>query len=77
MPNHPKLIVIPGTFLDAVEKLLRTAPPPKGAKDKADFARAKQIIKRTRKRPVEMLDEQAMLRRMTGKKKARTRKKAR
>ena len=77
MANHPKMIVIPGTFLDAVEKLLRTAPPPKGAKDKADFARAKRIIKRTRKRPVEMLDEQAMLRRMTAKKKTGARKKGR
>jgi hypothetical protein len=63
------MIVVPGTFLDAVEKLLHTAPPPKTAKDKAAFAKAKRIIKRTPKRPVEMLDEQAELRRMTGKKK--------
>jgi hypothetical protein len=33
MANHPKLITIPGTFLDTVEKLLHTPPPPKTAKD--------------------------------------------
>ena len=34
MANHPKLIVIPGPFLDAVEKLLRTAPPPRSAPER-------------------------------------------
>lgn len=73
-----KLVVIPGAVLDAVERLINTAPPPKTAKDKADRAIATRIIKRTRKRPVEMLDAQA-LSRMTRKKSARksTRKKGR
>jgi hypothetical protein len=71
-----KLIMIPATLLDAIERLLRTAPPPKTAKDKADRDTAKQIIKRTRKQRVEVLDEQAALRRMT-RKKAGARKKAR
>lgn len=49
MPNHPKLIVIPGTFLDAVDRLLKTAPPPKSAKDRAEIAKGKRIIAKARK----------------------------
>lgn len=32
MANHPKLIKLPGDFMGAVERLLNTAPPPKGKK---------------------------------------------
>ena len=48
MANHPKLIIVQGTFLDTVEKLLNTPPPPKGAADKAAYANAKRIIKKVR-----------------------------
>lgn len=34
MANTPKLIIIPGTFEDAVAGLLNTPPPPKGPKGK-------------------------------------------
>ena len=46
MANHPKLIVIPGTFLDAVDKLLKTAPPPKGAKDKTRTREVAEYVPR-------------------------------
>lgn len=52
--NHPKLIVVKGTFLDAVEKLLNTAPPPKAAKDEAVFAKARRSLKRARTRTAEV-----------------------
>jgi hypothetical protein len=75
MANNPKMIVVPGPFFDALERLLNTAPPPKTGKEKADRATAKRIIKRTRKRRVEVLDDKALSRLMQ--KKAGTRKKAR
>ncbi len=63
MANHPKLIVIPGTFLDAVEKLLHTAPPPKTARDRADRQRAARIVKAVRKRgPVKKRAQKAVTR---------------
>lgn len=34
MAKHPKSITLSGPFLDAVERLLRTAPPPRSAEDK-------------------------------------------
>jgi hypothetical protein len=69
MANHPKLLLVPATFLDDFETLLGTAPPPKTARDRADRATAKRIIKRARKRRVEVLDEKAL--------RARAREKAR
>ncbi len=48
MPNHPKLIDVPGTFFNAVEGLLNTAPPPKSAKDKAELVHVKRTVKRVR-----------------------------
>jgi hypothetical protein len=48
MANHPKLIVIPGTFHDAVERLLHTAPPPTKTAA-AREALAKQDVQRKRK----------------------------
>jgi hypothetical protein len=50
MANHPKLLVIPGTFLDAVEKLLKTAPPPKTAKARAQLERDKETVAGIRQR---------------------------
>jgi ElaB/YqjD/DUF883 family membrane-anchored ribosome-binding protein len=73
MRRTSELLAIPASFLDNIEMLLRAAA--RTAKDKADRASAKQIIERTRKRPVEVLDEKG-LRRMAAKKKA-ARKKAR
>lgn len=35
MANRPKPIKLPGTFMQAVERLLNTAPPPKGKTKKA------------------------------------------
>lgn len=49
MANRPKLIVIPGRFLDAVERLLNTAPPMKSAEDRAEIAKGKRIIERARR----------------------------
>jgi hypothetical protein len=54
------------TLLDAVEKLLKAAPLPK---DKADRATAKRLIARARKRPVEVVNEDALSRK--ARKKAR------
>ena len=34
MANHPKLIKLPGEFLDVVARLLRTAPPHKTDADR-------------------------------------------
>lgn len=50
MANTPKLIKIPGSFFDAVEKLLNTAPPPKTAKGRAQRERDKQTVKAIRTR---------------------------
>lgn len=34
MAKHPKSITLSGPFLDAVERLLRTAPPPRSAEER-------------------------------------------
>lgn len=50
MANHPKLIAIPGTLLDALERLINTVPTPKTARDKADRQDAARIFRRVRAR---------------------------
>jgi hypothetical protein len=50
LANQPKLIKLPGTFFDAVARLLNTAPPPKGAKARAQREQDKKTTKTIRKR---------------------------
>lgn len=73
--------MIPGTFFDAVERLLNVAPPPKTAKDRADLANARKTLRQVEARAVRRTqtearaNERALLARIKGKK--RSRKKAR
>lgn len=49
MRRESRLVVIPGTWLNDVERLLETAPRPTSAKTRAAIARGKRIIAKVRK----------------------------
>lgn len=50
MSRNPKLIKIPGPFMDAVKRLLQTAPPPKTTKDRKILDDGMKAIERMRER---------------------------